>query len=90
MKKKILITGAAGYLGSMLTTRLVELGFEVLAVDLLKYEKNSLSHLFYFKNFSFLKADITKIKVVKKIIKNIDFIIPLAALVGAHLCEKYI
>jgi nucleoside-diphosphate-sugar epimerase len=89
MKKRILITGAAGYLGSMLTTRLVELGFEVLAVDLLKYEKNSLSHLFYFKNFSFLKADITKIKVVKKIIKNIDFIIPLAALVGAPLCEKY-
>ena len=68
MRKKILITGAAGYIGSMLTTRLVELGFEVLAVDLLKYEKNSLSHLFYYKNFNFLKADITKIKVVKKII----------------------
>ena len=89
MRKKILITGAAGYIGSMLTTRLVELGFEVLAVDLLKYEKNSLSHLFYYKNFNFLKADITKIKVVKKIIRNADYIIPLAALVGAPLCNKF-
>ena len=73
----------------MLTTRLVELGFEVLAVDLMKYEKNSLSHLFYYRNFSFLKADITKIQIIKKIIKNVDFIIPLAALVGAPLCEKF-
>ena len=89
MSKKILITGAAGYIGSMLTTRLVELGFEVLAVDLMKYEKNSLSHLFYYRNFSFLKEDITKIQIVKKIIKNVDFIIPLAALVGAPLCEKF-
>jgi nucleoside-diphosphate-sugar epimerase len=87
--KKILITGAAGYIGSMLTTKLVKLGFNVLAVDLLKYDKNSLSHLHCYKNFSFLKADITKPKIIKRIIKKIDFIIPLAALVGAPLCEKY-
>jgi len=89
MSKKILVTGAGGYIGSMLTTKLVELGFKVLAVDLMKYDKNSLSHLFYYSNFSFLKADITKPEVVKKIIRDVDFIIPLAAIVGAPLCDKY-
>lgn len=88
MKPKILITGAAGYLGSMLTTKLVELGFDVLAVDILKYEKNSLSHLYFYKNFKFVKADVTKASVVKEIIKGVNFIFPFAALVGAPLCEK--
>ena len=89
MKSKILITGASGYLGSMLTTKLVELGFNVLAVDILRYEKNSLSHLHFYKNFKFIKADVTKSNTVKEIIKDVDFIFPLAALVGAPLCKKY-
>ena len=89
MKPRILITGAAGYLGSMLTTKLVELGFDVLAVDILKYEKNSLSHLHFYKNFKFIKADVTKSNVIKKIIRGVDFIFPFAALVGAPLCEKF-
>jgi nucleoside-diphosphate-sugar epimerase len=89
MKYKILITGAAGYIGSMLTTKLVRLGYRVTAIDILKYDKNSLSHLFFYNNFTFINADITKRAVVKKYIKDFDFIIPLAALVGAPLCEKY-
>ena len=88
-KKRILITGAAGYLGSIIATKLVNLGHIVTAVDIIKYDKNSLSHLFYFDNFKFLKEDVTEEKVVKKIVKNQDFIIPLAALVGAPLCEKF-
>ena len=88
-KQKILITGAAGYLGSSIATKLVNLGHIVTAVDIIKYDKNSLSHLFYFDNFKFLKADVTDEKVVKNILKNQDFIIPLAALVGAPLCEKF-
>ena len=86
--KKILITGAAGYIGSMLCTKLVGEGYKVTAVDILKYEKNSLDHLFSKKNFNFLKLDINKKKNLKKIILNQDFIIPLAALVGSPLCEK--
>ena len=90
MKKKyqILVTGAAGYLGSMLCTELVSRGYIVTAVDKLKYDKNSLCHLFFKKNFKFIKADVTKINIIKKIIKNKDFVIPLAGLVGAPLCER--
>ena len=88
-KKNILITGAAGYLGSIIATKLVNLGHIVTAVDIIKYDKNSLSHLFYFDNFKFLKEDVKKKEVVKKILKNQDIIIPLAALVGAPLCEKF-
>ncbi len=88
-KENILITGAAGYLGSMLSTELVSLNYNVTAVDLLKYDKNSLSHLFGKKNFKFIKGDIRDIKTISKIIKKQDIIFPLAALVGAPLCEKF-
>ncbi len=86
--KKILITGAAGYLGSMLCTKLVNQGYVVTGVDILKYDKNSIAHLFFHNNFKFFNLDVTKKKNLKKIIKNQDFIIPLAAIVGAPLCEK--
>ena len=42
---KILITGGAGYIGSMLSTRLLNLGHQVTVVDLLKYDKGSLKIL---------------------------------------------
>ena len=41
MTKKILITGGAGYIGSMLTSKLVNLGYDVTVIDLLKYSGNS-------------------------------------------------
>ena len=89
MKKKILVTGAAGYIGSMLCTELVKLGYKVVAVDKLKYEQNSLSHLHFYKNFEFIKGDVTKSSLIKKILKDCHYIVPLAALVGAPLCDKF-
>jgi nucleoside-diphosphate-sugar epimerase len=86
---KILITGGAGYIGSMLCTKLLEEGHTVTVVDLLKYDKGSLNHLYFNKNFKLICDDIRKVSLMKKLIKQHDFIIPLAALVGAPLCEKF-
>jgi len=86
---KILITGGAGYIGSMLCTKLLEEGHIVTAIDLLKYDKGSLNHLYFHKNFKLICDDIRKVSLMKKLIKQHDFIIPLAALVGAPLCKKF-
>ena len=86
--KKILITGGGGYIGSMLSTELINLGYKVTVIDLLKYDKGSLDHLYFKKNFTFINDDIRKPKLLKKHIKKNEYIIPLAALVGAPLCEK--
>jgi len=87
--KKILITGGAGYIGSMLSTELVLQGYRVTVIDKLKYEKSSLDHLYYHKNFSFINSDVRNEKILRENIKKHEFIIPLAALVGAPLCEKF-
>ena len=87
-KYKILITGVAGFIGSKLATELVNLGHEVTGIDLLKYDKSSINHLYVRKNFYFYKVDVTNKLLMKKFLKKKDFIIPLAGLVGAPLCEK--
>lgn len=86
--KKILITGGAGFLGSMITTSLVKKGFIVTVIDNLYFKKNFINHLKSYKNFKFVNANIISSKVQKKYFKNQDLIIPLAALVGAPLCDK--
>ncbi len=86
---KILITGGAGYIGSMLSTELVKLGHQITVIDDLRYSLNSLNHIMHYKNFEFIKGDIKDKKILKReVIKN-NIIIPLAGLVGAPLCEKY-
>ena len=86
---KILITGGAGYIGSMLCTKLLEEGHTVTSVDLLKYDKGSLNHLYHNKNFKLICDDIRKVNLMKKLIRKHEIIIPLAALVGAPLCERF-
>lgn len=86
--KKILITGGAGYIGSKLSTELINNGFKVTVIDRLDYSQNSINHLMYHKNFNLIIKDVRDKKFIKSLIKKNDIIIPLAGLVGAPLCEK--
>jgi nucleoside-diphosphate-sugar epimerase len=86
--KRILITGGAGYIGSVLTTFLLNKKYKVTVIDNLTYKNFPLSHLLANKNFKFINEDVRIKKKLKKILKDFDIIIPLAALVGAPLCEK--
>ena len=86
--KRILITGGAGYIGSKLVTKLLDLNFIVTVIDVLKFSSRSLNHLFNNKNFIFIKDDVRNKKLIKNLVHKNEFIIPLAALVGAPLCEK--
>ena len=70
MTKKILITGGAGYIGSMLTSKLVNLGYDVTVIDLLKYSTNSLNHLHLFKNFKLIVGDVRNKTLIRKEIKK--------------------
>jgi nucleoside-diphosphate-sugar epimerase len=85
---KILITGGAGYIGSVLATKLILLGHKVTVVDKLMYSTDSLNHLFFYENFQLIKKDIRDQSFNKKFFKKFQFIIPLAALVGAPICDK--
>ena len=85
MKKKILITGGAGYIGSMLSTYLVNEGHNVTVIDKFDFSKSSLNHLRFYKNFNLINGDVTSSSILKKYLKGQDFVIPLAALVEPAL-----
>jgi nucleoside-diphosphate-sugar epimerase len=88
-KLKILITGGAGYIGSKLCTELVLAGANVTCLDTLKYSTQSLNHLMFYNNFSFIYGNVKNLKLLKKLVSENNIIIPLAALVGAPLCDKF-
>ena len=85
---KILVTGAAGYLGSTLVPQLLQAGHTVTALDNFMFNQSSLNHCCHCENFEVIKGDIRDEALIKGLLKTADVIFPLAALVGAPLCKQ--
>jgi len=85
---KILVTGGAGYLGSTLVPRLLELGHRVTVLDNFMFKQNSLLDSCASENFDVVRGDARDEGTLKPLLKDVDYIIPLAALVGAPLCNR--
>lgn len=86
---KILVTGGAGYIGSILTGTLLAKGYEVTVLDNLMYEQTSLLQHCHDANFEFVKGDVRDKGLVKDLLlKDADVIMPLAAIVGAPACKN--
>lgn len=86
--KKILVTGGAGYIGSVLVPELLKSGYRITVLDNFMYGQNSLLDCCADKDFNVVRGDTRDEAVLKPLLKNADYIIPLAALVGAPLCNK--
>jgi nucleoside-diphosphate-sugar epimerase len=88
MAYRILITGGAGYIGSVLVPQLLIAGHTVVVLDNFIYKQNSLLECCSNKNFFVVRGDVRDEDVLKTHLRNVDYIIPLAALVGAPVCSK--
>lgn len=87
MPYNVLVTGAAGYLGSILCEHLLDAGCRVTALDALIFGEQNLNHLCANPDFEFIRGDARDEVVMRSLIKNADVIIPLAAIVGAPACN---
>ena len=88
MVEKVLVTGGAGYLGSILCGRLLQEGYQVTVLDNLMYGQTGLFHLCSDSEFDFVRGDVRNEKFVGDLVKKADVIIPLAAVVGAPACDR--
>ena len=85
---KILVTGGAGYIGSILVPRLLSKGHEVVVVDNLMYNQTSLLDCCNDNKLSIIRGDARDKGLISKYIENVDAIFPLACYTGAPLCSK--
>ncbi len=85
---KILITGGAGYIGSVLIPKLLNDDYQVTCVDNIMYEPTSLLMPTLNKNFKLIIGDARDKELMKPLIEKADIIIPLACMTGAPLCNK--
>jgi len=88
MPQNVLITGGAGYIGSILVPMLLEKGYSVTVLDTFQRGDTALALSCANPHFTAVKGDVRDEAVVKNLLAKADIIFPLAALVGAPLCKR--
>jgi len=83
----ILVTGGAGYIGSTLVPELLNLGHKVTVLDNFMYRQASLNHCAIYDNFEIVRGDVRSEDLMNGLFRKADVIFPLAALVGAPICN---
>ncbi|MBM4386702.1 MAG: NAD(P)-dependent oxidoreductase [Deltaproteobacteria bacterium] len=86
---KILVTGGAGYIGSLLTAKLLEKGHSVKVLDNFLRGREAIKTLGKCSNLTVIEGDIRDRTAVSKAVRDVDMIVHLAALVGYPLCDRY-
>jgi nucleoside-diphosphate-sugar epimerase len=85
---KVLITGGAGYLGSVMVAKMLNSGYEVIVLDKLLFNQTSLLQYTSNPNFKFIYGDVRNETLLEKLCDEVDVIIPLAAIVGFPACAS--
>lgn len=85
---KVLITGGAGYIGSILVPALLHKGFDVTVIDNFMYNQTPLLDHCHLKQLEVIRGDARNNKLLKEYVPKADIIIPLACIVGAPACDK--
>ncbi len=88
MATKILVTGGAGYIGAVLVPLLLKEKYKVVVVDNFMYNQSALLDCCHDKNLTIVRGDVRDKSLMARLIKEADFIIPLACITGAPACEK--
>jgi nucleoside-diphosphate-sugar epimerase len=88
VSKRVLVTGGAGYIGSVLCDHLLQRGHTVTVLDNVMYGTHSLLQFCASPRFSFELGDARDERLVGRLVDNADVIIPLAAIVGAPACDR--
>jgi len=88
MKQKVLVTGGAGYIGSVFAPQLLAKGYQVTVFDNFMYKQDSLLDVCYHPDLDVIVGDVRYEERLKKEVEKHDIIVPLAAIVGAPACDR--